>query len=106
MDAGMDNIFNALVFKNITKTLRSTAISLITMQREQANAPIDYIEFVLPSSMNQLPDFRNIIEQRLLGKPSLSLLELEAAFDRIANDARPKGVILYIRGFAMSLADL
>jgi protease-4 len=102
----MDNLFNALDFKNITHTLRSTAISLINMQREQANTPIDYIEFVLPSSMNQLPDFRNIIEQRLLGKPSLSLLELEAAFDRIANDARPKGVILYIRGFAMSLADL
>ena len=91
---------------NFANSLRSTAISFINMQRENAGTPIDYIEFVLPSSMNLLPEFRNLIEQRILGRPSMSLVEVESAFDRIANDPRPKGVILHIRGFAMSLADL
>ena len=104
----MDNLllFDTFDLSGIAHKLRSTAISVINMQRSNAAVPVDYIEFVLPHTMNQLPEFRNIIEQRILGKPSLSLLELEAAFDRIANDARPKGVILYIRGFAMPLADL
>ena len=87
----MDNLllFDTFDLSSIAHKLRSTAISVVNMQRTNAAAPVDYIEFVLPHSMNQLPEFRNIIEQRILGKPSLSLLELEAAFDRIANDARP-----------------
>ncbi|MDQ7025725.1 MAG: signal peptide peptidase SppA [Anaerolineae bacterium] len=102
----MDNLFSTFDLNGVLHTVRSTAISFINMQRQNAGTPIDYVEFVLPSSMNQLPEFRNIIQQRFLGKPTMSLLELEAAFERIANDPRPQGVILYFRGFAMSLADL
>jgi protease-4 len=47
-----------------------------------------------------------LLQQRLLGKPPLSLVELELAFRRIADDGRVKGVILHLRDLAMPLADL
>lgn len=80
------------------------AVSLLNAGRR--NASLDYIQIQLPASMPLLPDRRNIIEQRLVGKAPLSLMELEMRLRRIAEDPRPKGVILEMRGLAMSVADL
>jgi protease IV len=67
---------------------------------------IGYILFSLPDAMPALPQPRGLVRRRILGEPPLSLWELERRFHRIADDPRPTGVILYLRGFAMSLADL
>lgn len=90
----------------IVHSLQTAAVSLVNMQRENTESKIDYVQFNLPSQLNQLPENRNFIQEKVMGKAPISLVELERAFDRIANDSRPKGVILYIRNFAMSLADL
>ncbi len=98
--------FELFDMNGIVHSLQSVAVNLMNMQRQNTPAKMDYIQFNLPQQMNQLPEKRNIIQEQILGKAPMSLIELEQAFDRIANDSRPKGVILYIRGFAMSLADL
>lgn len=90
----------------ILHTVQSTAVSLVNMQRENTESKLDYIQFNLPSTLNQLPEKRNFIQEQVMGKAPISLVDLERAFDRIANDSRSKGVILTIRSFAMSLADL
>lgn len=90
----------------IVHGFQSAAVSLVNMQRDNMQVPIDYVQFTLASQIPPLPESRNIIQQQFLGKPAMSLVELEQAFERIADDSRPKGVILNIRGFAMSLADL
>lgn len=102
-DAKQDFPFD---MSGIVQSLQSVAVNVINMQRENNPAKMDYVQFTLPAQMNQLPEQRNIIQQQILGKAPLSLVELEQSFDRIANDSRPKGIILYIRGLAMSLADL
>ena len=91
---------------NIVHSLQSAAVSIVNMQRENTDSKLDYVQFNLPAQLNQLPEKRNFIQEQIMGKAPLSLVDLERAFDRIANDSRPKGVILYVRGFAMSLADL
>lgn len=91
---------------NIVHSLQSAAVTLVNMQRENTESKMDYVQFNLPAQLNQLPEKRNFIQEQIMGKAPLSLVDLEGAFDRIANDSRPKGVILYVRGFAMSLADL
>jgi protease-4 len=91
---------------SIVHGIQSAAVSLVNIQRENIQTPIDYVQFTLSSQIPQLPEHRNIIQQQVLGKAPMSMVELEIAFERVANDSRPKGVILYIRGFAMSLADL
>lgn len=93
-------------FNTIAHTLQSAAVGLVNMQRENIPQAIDYVQFTLPAQMPELPEHRNIIQQQLVGKPVLSLLEFEQALDRIANDSRPKGVILFLRGLQMSLANL
>jgi protease-4 len=93
-------------FTAITHTIQSAAVSLVNMQRENLAQSIDYVQFTLPVQMPELPEQRNFIQQQFIGKPVLSLIEFEQALDRIANDSRPKGVILYLRGLAMSLANL
>lgn len=101
-----NNPLFAFDMNNIMHGIQSAAVSLVNMQRENIDIPIDYVQFTLPAQIPPLPEQRNIIQQQLIGKPAMSLVELEIAFDRIANDSRPKGVILFLRGFAMSLADL
>ena len=80
--------------------------NLVNWQRSQNTAPIDYIQFNLPAQMPTMPDPRNIILQRIQGKSAISLMEIEKAFQRIALDNRPKGVLLYLQGAQMSLAEL
>lgn len=93
-------------FSGLAHTLRGAAVTLVNMQRESAGHKIDYVQFNLPQTLPELPEPRNIVQQQFLGKAPLSLLELERAFDRIANDSRPRGVILYLRGLQMPQADL
>jgi protease-4 len=72
----------------------------------RGSARLDYITFTLPAQIPALPEPRSWIQKRVLGAPGLSLTELERIFQRIGDDPRPQGVILHLRGFAMSLADL
>lgn len=67
---------------------------------------LDYLLLTLPASMPPLPETRPWWLQRLRGAPPLSLWDLERIFQRIAADARPKGVILKINALALPLADL
>jgi len=91
---------------SLTHALRSTAVSLINMQRANTRLEMDYVQFILPNQMPALPEQRNIIQQQILGKAPLSLLGLQRAFERIAKESSIQGVVLVLRGFAMSLADL
>ncbi len=93
-------------FGNVVHSVELFAVSLINLQRENMQKSIDYVEFVLPQTLPPMPEPRNIIQQQLVGKAPISLVELEEAFDRIANDNRPRGVVLYLRGLAMPFADL
>lgn len=72
----------------------------------RGRAKIDYITFTLPGQMPALTESRSWLQQRILGKPPMSLTDLERIFRRVGSDPRPKGVILHLRGFQMSLADL
>lgn len=72
----------------------------------RGRAKVDYITFSLPAEIPHLAEPRDWIRRRILGAPPLSLTELERIFERIGNDPRPKGVILYMRGLAMPLANL
>ena len=67
---------------------------------------IDYILFTLPVKMPALPEQRSWLRKRVLGNPSMSLSDLDRHFRQIGADPRPKGVVLHLRGFAMSMADL
>ncbi len=90
---------------NPLKGLRRLYETISNQQRRRANAP-DYVLMLLPERMPPLPEPRGFVRRRIFGEPPLSLWELERRFERIGNDSRPKGVILHLRGFAMSLADL
>lgn len=72
----------------------------------RSHAKIDYVHFLLTAEMTALPEERGFIQRRIFGRPEMSLADLEQYFQRIADDPRPKGVILSIRGFEMSLAHL
>lgn len=74
--------------------------------RRRRYKKLDYILLTLPSTMPALPESRGWLRERLLGAPPLSLWELDRIFERIADDPRPKGVILMLRGLALSFADL
>jgi protease-4 len=74
--------------------------------RRRRFSKIDYVMLTLPSSIPPLPEERGWLLRRIQGPPPLSLTDLDRAFERLADDPRPKGVILYLRGFAMPLADL
>ncbi len=67
---------------------------------------LDYILLTLPQTMPALPEERPWLQQRIFGKPRLSLLELDTLFEKIGTDPRPKGLIIQLRGLQMALADL
>lgn len=74
--------------------------------RRKRYKKLDYILLTLPSSMPALPESRGWLRERFFGTPPLSLWELHEIFERIAGDPRPQGVILVLRGLALSFADL
>ncbi len=90
---------------NPTHFIRQMGFSLLNRQRQQYDR-LDYITLNLPVDMPDLPEHRPLFRRVLQGEPPLSLNELERVFRRIADDPRPEGVILYLRGFNLSLADL
>lgn len=96
----------AFDFSSITHTIQNTVVSLVNMQRENMPFEADYVQFILPNTLPPTPVKRNFVQQQLLGKPDISLIELEQAFERIGNSSRISGVVLHIRGFSMSFADL
>jgi protease IV len=67
---------------------------------------VDYVLLTLPAQMTPLTESRGFVMERVLGKPPLSLTELNRIFERIGDDPRPKGVILNLRGLQLSLANL
>jgi len=74
--------------------------------RLRARAKIDYVVMNLPAEMPTLPESRGWVMSRALGAAPISLIELNRIFERIADDPRPKGVILILHDFAMPLANL
>lgn len=67
---------------------------------------MDYILLVLPPVMPALPEPRSWLRRRIFGDPPMSLTDLDRHFRQIGADPRPQGVILHLRAFALSLADL
>lgn len=98
-------IVRALKKNNPLVGLQKLYVKISNQQRRKTEA-IDYILMDLPDAMPALPESRGLIQRRILGEPPLSLWELERRFNRIADDPRTKGVILFLRGLSMSLADL
>jgi protease-4 len=81
------------------------SVQLLNLQRQRYTA-IDYVMIHVPSSFPAVPEERNVIQRQLLGEPAMSLLEFEQNLERISKDPRPLGVILYMRGVTISVADL
>lgn len=81
------------------------SVNLLNMQRQRYKA-IDYIMIDVPSQFPIVPEDRNLIQRQILGEPAMSLFEFEQSLERIGDDPRPIGVILYLRGLAVGLADL
>ena len=92
----------------MSKTMRmfqQLSTSLLNMQRARVKA-IDYVMIKVPSSFAPVPKERNLIQRQILGAPPMSLMEFVSALERISEDPRPLGVILYFRGLSASTADL
>lgn len=67
---------------------------------------IDTIQFNLPESMTALPESKPLWQRFVGGGSSLSLYELDQHFQRIAEDPRPRTVLLFIRELDLGLADI
>ncbi len=91
--------------KEAFRTIGVAVVSYINQKRLEDTKSYT-IELSLPSQMPALPSGRNMIQERLFGKPALSLLELDQAFKRIADAPHIREVLLKMSGFAMPLADL
>jgi protease IV len=89
---------------NPFRYLRRSLFAFGNWRRRRAK--IDWIMFTLPTQLTALPEPRSWIQQRVLGKPTMSLSDLRRLFERIADDPRPKGIILTLHGLQLSLADL
>lgn len=100
----MKTVLKRLGILNPLRWLRRGWFALRNQIR--ARAKIDYVIFTLEGSIPALPVERGFIQQRILGETPLSLVDLDQHFKRIGEDPRPKGVILFLRGLTLSLADL
>ena len=67
---------------------------------------LDYILLDLPTALPPLPETRGWLQRRIFGAPALSLWDFDRLLRRVADDPRPKGIILRLSEPAMSLADL
>lgn len=89
-----------------TKRLfQQVSVSLHNMQRQRHKA-IDYVMIKAPSQFPSIPAERSFIQRQILGPPPMSLMEFAAALERIGDDPRPIGAVLYFRGLSASMADL
>jgi protease-4 len=89
---------------NPLRALRRAVFWLVNWRRGLAK--LDYVVIVLPQVMPALPEHRSWLQRRIRGAPALSLWELDRLFEQVADDPRPRGVVLHLRGFQMGLADL
>jgi protease IV len=88
--------------------LRAIGRSWLALQnwRRLRDKHLDYILFDLPASMPPLPETRGWLRRRVFGAPALSLWDFDKLLQQVADDPRPKGVILRLGEPAMLLADL
>ena len=87
------------------RMIQQLSVNLLNMQRARVKA-IDYVMIKVPSSLAPVPKERNFVQRQILGAPPMSLMEFVEALERIGDDPRPLGVILYLRGLSASTADL
>ncbi len=87
------------------RLIQQLSVSLLNMQRSRVKA-IDYVMIKVPNAFAPIPKERNFVQRQVLGAPPMSLMEFVGALDRIGDDTRPLGVILYFRGLSASAADL
>ena len=87
------------------RAFQQISVNLINMSRSRHPA-IDYVMIKLPPAFSRIPSERNFVQKQILGAAPMSLLEFLAALERIGNDSRALGAILYFRGFSASAADL
>ena len=87
------------------RMIQQLSVNLLNMQRARVKA-IDYVMIKVPSSFAPIPKERNFVQRQVLGAPPMSLMEFVSALDRIGDDPRPLGLILYFRGLSASAADL
>lgn len=90
---------------NAIRLFQQLSINLLNMQRQRYKA-LDYIMIDVPSQFPPVPEDRNLIQRQVLGEPAMSLVEFVQNLERIGDDPRPIGAILYLRGIAVSMADL
>lgn len=88
-----------------TRFIQQFSTNLLNMQRARVKT-IDYVMIKVPSSFAAVPKERNLIQRQILGAPPMSLMEFVEALERIADDPRTMGLILYFRGLSASVADL
>ena len=82
---------------NTMRMFQQLSVNLLNMQRGRFKA-IDYVMINVPTSFAPIPGRRNFVQQQILGPAPMSLLEFVAALERIGDDPRPLGAILYFRG--------
>ncbi len=87
------------------RVVRRLALALSNWRRRRFRQ-IDYVVLHLPPRLPALPIPRSWLERRILGDPPLSLYELARVCQRLGQDPRPTGLLLYLRGLHMPLADL
>ncbi|GAB4511602.1 MAG: S49 family peptidase [Anaerolineae bacterium] len=80
-------------------------IRLVNKQRERFD-DLDYILFPIDASITALPESRGLLWRLVNFQTPWSLVEIDNAFRRIADDPRPKGVVLLLRGAMPPSADL
>ncbi len=89
----------------VTLIIARTVFQMMNNRRLRAGQ-VDYIRFTLDGDIPVLPQPRSWLQERLLGRSPLSLMELSAAFDRIARDPRPRGVVLNLRSLMLPYAHI
>jgi protease-4 len=99
-----DNVTSPII--QFAQPLIDFGVSIVNQQRLGNPQPLEYIQFTIGGGLPALPEPRNIIQERILGRAPLSLLEMGRRLRQIADDPRTKGVILHLRDLAMPLADL
>ncbi len=75
-------------------------------RRRRRFKQLDTLLLTLPGALPALPQSRGWLLRRVIGASPLSLWELDRIFERIADDPRPKGIVLTISSVALPLADL
>ena len=87
------------------RMIQQLSVNLLNMQRARVKT-IDYVMIKVPASFAPVPRERNFVQRQILGAPPMSLMEFVDALERIADDPRTLGLILYFRGLSASVADL